>query len=113
MQSMRTALAMSAIFLDHGSEHAVAEKVKMLGRSADPATFNAIGAGIICDVNFNGAVTFPEFASLLSPAAFGHPAWRFDAPYLRDCDSMRRCKSPMTAGKTIPYQGFGLWSGTC
>ena len=48
----------------------------------NPPSFNAIGFGIICEVNFDGGVTFREFDSLLSPAAFGHPAWRFDVPYL-------------------------------
>jgi hypothetical protein len=81
MQSIRIALALLATFWTIGASDAAAAKVKMLDE-CDPATFNAIGAGIICDVDFDGGVTFPEFASLLTPAAFGHPAWRFDAPYI-------------------------------
>jgi hypothetical protein len=60
---------------------AAGPKIKMLDE-CDPVTFNSIGLGVICDTTFDGSVTFPEFAALLSPAAFGHPAWRFDAPYL-------------------------------
>jgi hypothetical protein len=33
-------------------------------------------------VNFDGGVTLDEFSELLTPAAFGHPARRFNAPYL-------------------------------
>jgi len=33
-------------------------------------------------VNFDGGVTLEEFSELLTPTAFGHPAWRFNAPYL-------------------------------
>ncbi len=82
MQTMRMALALLVAFWTIGVSDAAATKVKMLDE-CDPATFNAIGLGVICDVNFDGGVTFPEFASLLSPAAFGHPAWRFDVPYLQ------------------------------
>ena len=81
MQSMRIALALLAMSWTIVVSSAEAEKVRMLDE-CDPPTFNAIGLGIICDVNFDGRVTFPEFASLLSPAAFGHPAWRFDEPFL-------------------------------
>ena len=81
MQTVWMSLALFVIVFTVGASDAAAEKVKILDE-CDPATFNAIGAGVICDVNFDGTVTFPEFASLLSPAAFGHPAWRFDVPYL-------------------------------
>jgi hypothetical protein len=33
-------------------------------------------------VDFDGGVTLEEFSELLTPAAFGYPAWRFAAPYL-------------------------------
>src|SRR5262249_48964216 len=58
-----------------------AEKIEILDR-CDPATFNATPAGVLCDPTFDGGVTFDEFGELLSPTAFGHPAWRFDAPYM-------------------------------
>jgi plastocyanin len=50
----------------------------------DPVTFNAAppvgpGLGTICDVKFDGAVTFAEFLSLLPP---GHPAWRNEPSWL-------------------------------
>ena len=57
MHSLRIALVLSAMFWAIGMSDAAAEKVKMLDE-CDPATFNAIGAGIICDVNFDGRVTF-------------------------------------------------------
>ena len=49
-----------------------------------PVTFNAtppVGPGLstICDVNFDGEVTFAEFVALLPP---GHPAWRNDPSWL-------------------------------
>jgi len=58
-------------------------KVAVLDQ-CDPATFNAKppvgpGLGIICDVHFDGAVTFAEFISLLPP---GHPAWRNEPSWL-------------------------------
>jgi hypothetical protein len=31
---------------------------------------------------FDGEVTLEECSELWTPAAFGHPAWRFDAPFL-------------------------------
>ena len=59
------------------------QKVAVLDQ-CDPATFNAKppvgpGLGIICDVHFDGAVTFAEFISLLPP---GHPAWRNEPSWL-------------------------------
>jgi len=81
MQSKRIALALLVAVWTIGVSDAVATNVQILDE-CDPATFNAIGLGVICEVGFDGRVTFPEFASLLSPAAFGHPAWRFDAPFL-------------------------------
>jgi hypothetical protein len=81
MKSSRTAFACLVMFWAIGASDAAADKVKMLDE-CDPATFNAIGAGILCEPDFDGRVTFPEFAALLSPEAFGHPAWRFDAPFL-------------------------------
>jgi hypothetical protein len=81
MQSKRIALALLVALWTIGVSDGAAARVQMLDE-CDPATFNAIGLGVICEVGFDGQVTFLEFASLLSPSAFGHPAWRFDAPYL-------------------------------
>src|SRR5215831_17375482 len=81
MQSKRIALALLVAVWTIGVSDAVATNVQILDE-CDPATFNAVGLGVICEVGFDGRVTFPELASLLSPAAFGHPAWRFDAPFL-------------------------------
>jgi plastocyanin len=59
------------------------ERVAVLDE-CDPATFNAApptgpGLGTLCEVHFNGAVTFAEFVSLLPP---GHPAWRNEPSWL-------------------------------
>src|SRR5215204_6300773 len=59
------------------------ERVAVLDE-CDPATFNALppvgpGLGTICDMNFNGDVTFAEFLSLLPP---GHLAWRNEPSWL-------------------------------
>lgn len=64
-----------------GISPADAERIKILDR-CDPATFNTTPAGVLCDPHFDGGVTFDEFGELLSPTAFGHPAWRFNAPYV-------------------------------
>jgi hypothetical protein len=63
---------------------AVAEDKIAVLDECDPATFNANppvgpGLGTICDVKFDGAVTFAEFISLLPP---GHPAWRNEPSWL-------------------------------
>ena len=60
---------------------AIADNKVAVLDECDPATFNANppGLGIICDVKFDGAVTFAEFRSLLPP---GHPAWRNDPSWL-------------------------------
>ena len=69
-----------------GMVNVEAKTVTIVDR-CDPATFNADppngpGLGVICQQDFNGGVTFEEFGELLTPSAFGHPAWRFNAPYL-------------------------------
>jgi hypothetical protein len=63
-----------------GVSDVAAERIRILDR-CDPATFNAAGP-VLCNPNFDGGVTLDEFRVLLSPSAFGHPAWRFNAPYL-------------------------------
>jgi len=80
MRSIQTVLALLVTFWALGMSDAVAKNVKILDE-CDPATFNAPGR-MLCDPNFDGGVTFQEFGSFLSPSAFGHPAWRFDAPFL-------------------------------
>jgi plastocyanin len=86
MRSMGIALTVLVLFWTIGISHAETAKVKILD-VCDPATFNAHppvgpGLGVICDKDFHGGVTFEEFGELLTPSAFGHPAWRFNAPYL-------------------------------
>src|SRR5215831_20752223 len=69
-----------ACFLDHGSKRCGRERIRILDR-CDPATFNAAGP-VLCNPNFDGGVSFEDFLELLTPAGFGHPAWRFNAPYV-------------------------------
>jgi hypothetical protein len=69
------------------------ERVAVLDE-CDPATFNAlppVGPGLvtICDVKFDGEVTFAEFLSLLPP---GHPAWRNEPSWL-EIKSGRKVKA--------------------
>jgi len=74
------ALTALVVFWSIGVRDATAAGVKILDR-CDPATFNA-GGTVLCDPTFDGGVTLEEFSELLTPSAFGHPAWRFNAPYL-------------------------------
>src|SRR5262245_53395904 len=83
-------IGMAVVFLAGvwtvGIVNVEAKTVQILDR-CDLATFHADpptgpGFGIICQQDFDGGVTFEDFGELLTPAAFGHPAWRFDAPYL-------------------------------
>ena len=76
----RVGIALTVLVVCWGASNAAAESIKILDR-CDPATFNA-GGPILCDPHFDGGVTLEEFRELLTPAAFGHPAWRFNAPYL-------------------------------
>jgi len=63
-----------------GVSDATAARVTILDR-CDPATFNA-GGTVLCHPDFDGGVSLPDFLELLTPAGFGHPAWRFSAPYV-------------------------------
>src|SRR5262245_22027567 len=81
MQSRGIAIALLVGVWTVGAVSAAADRVRIFD-TCDPATFNATPAGAICDVNSDGGVTLDEFSELLTPAAFGHPAWRFAAPYL-------------------------------
>jgi plastocyanin len=86
MRSIGIALSVLVVFWSLGVSYADTQKIRILD-GCDPATFNAdppVGPGLgeICQKHPNDGVTFEEFAELLTPAAFGHPAWRFNAPYL-------------------------------
>src|SRR5215475_6039259 len=81
MRSLGMAISLLLGVWTVGAVNAAADRVRILDK-CDPATFNATPAGVICDVNFDGGVTVDEFSELLTPTAFGHPAWRFNAPYL-------------------------------
>ena len=100
MQSMRMGLALLVAFWTIGVSDAAATKVKMLDE-CDPATFNAIGLGVICDVNFDGGVTFPEFASLLSLQLLATRLGGLTFHIFR-FNPTKRCKSETMAVKTIP-----------
>jgi hypothetical protein len=81
MRSLGITLAVLVVFWSIGANDATAARVNILDR-CDPVTFNAAGP-VLCNPNFDGGVTLEEFQEqLLPPLAFGHPAWRFNAPYL-------------------------------
>lgn len=80
MRSLRIALTVMVVFWAIGVSHAETKKIRILDK-CDPATFNT-PTQVLCDPDFDGGVTFDEFSELLSPSAFGHPAWRFNAPYV-------------------------------
>jgi hypothetical protein len=80
MRSIGIALAALVVFWSIGVSDVTAARVRILDQ-CDPATFNA-GGTVLCDPNFDGGVTLEEFSELLTPSTFGHPAWRFNAPYL-------------------------------
>src|SRR5215471_9489901 len=86
MRSLGVVLTVMEVFRTIGISQADTKKIRILD-ACDPATFNADppvgpGLGVICNEHPNDGVTFEEFSELLTPAAFGHPAWRFNAPYL-------------------------------
>ena len=80
MQRMSIALTVLVVCWTMGVNTVAAERIRILDR-CDPATFNAPGP-VLCNPDFDGGVTFDDFRELLNPASFGHPAWRFNAPYL-------------------------------
>jgi plastocyanin len=86
MRCLAIAFSVLVVFWTLGVSHADTKHIRILD-ACDPATFNAqppVGPGLgdICQEHPHDGVTFEEFAELLTPAAFGHPAWRFHAPYL-------------------------------
>jgi len=80
MRSPGIALTVLVVFWTMGVSDVAAERIRILDR-CDPATFNA-GGTVLCNPDFDGGVTLDDFRELLTPAAFGHPAWRFNAPYI-------------------------------
>jgi hypothetical protein len=77
---MGIALTVLVVFWTMGLSDVAAERIRILDR-CDPATFNAAGP-VLCNPNIDGGVSLEEFLELLTPAGFGHPAWRFNAPYV-------------------------------
>jgi hypothetical protein len=80
MRSLGIALTVLVVFWTMGVSDVAAERIRILDR-CDPVTFNAAGP-VLCNPDFDGGVTLDDFRELLTPAAFGHPAWRFNAPYI-------------------------------
>jgi plastocyanin len=80
MRSLGIALTVLVVFWTMGVSDVAAERIRILDR-CDPATFNAAGP-VLCNPNFDGGVSLEDFQELLTPAGFGHPAWRFNAPYV-------------------------------
>jgi plastocyanin len=81
MRSLGIALTVLVVFWTMGVSDVAAERIRILDR-CDPATFNATPAGALCNPDFDGGVTLDDFNELLTPPAVGHPAWRFNPPYL-------------------------------
>ena len=80
MRHLGIALTALVVFWTIGVNDAAAKRIRILDR-CDPATFNA-GSTVLCQPDFDGGVSLQDFQELLTPAAFGHPAWRFNAPYI-------------------------------
>jgi hypothetical protein len=102
-RSLGIALTVLVVFWTMGVSDVAAERIRILDR-CDPATFNA-GGPVLCNPNFDGGVSLEDFQELLTPAGFGHPAWRFNAPYVA-IDLLRGCASRTEAGKIIRLQRF-------
>src|SRR5919205_3125287 len=62
-----------------GASTATAARIRIVDQ-CDPTTFNAAGP-VLCNPDFHGGVSLQDFQELLTPSAFGHPAWRFQPPY--------------------------------
>jgi hypothetical protein len=80
MRSIGMALTGLVMVWSLGASNATAACSRMLDQ-CDPTTFNAAGP-VLCNLHFDGGVRLQDFQELLTPAAFGHPAWRFHPPYL-------------------------------
>jgi plastocyanin len=81
MRSLGIALTALVVFWTMGVSDVEAERIRILDR-CDPATFNAAGPAL-CNPDFDGGVTLQDFQEQLqAPFGFGHPAWRFNAPYV-------------------------------
>ena len=75
-RSLGISLTVLVVFWAMGVSDVAAERIRILDR-CDPVTFNAAGP-VLCNPNFNGGVSLDDFLELLTPAGFGHPAWRFN-----------------------------------
>jgi len=80
MRSIGIALTGLVIVWSLGASNATAATIHIVDQ-CDPTTFNAAGP-VLCIPTFDGGVSLQDFQELLTPAAFGHPAWRFNPPYL-------------------------------
>ena len=80
MRNLGIALIVLMVFWTIGVNDAAAKRISILDR-CDPATFNAAGP-VLCNPDFDGGVSLQDFQELLKPSGFGHPAWRFNAPYV-------------------------------
>src|SRR5262245_61960132 len=80
MRKLGIAITVLVVLWAIEAREATAATIRILDQ-CDPTTFNAAGP-VLCDPNFDGAVSLDDFRELLTPAGFGHPAWRFNPPYL-------------------------------
>ncbi len=84
--SIVIALTVLVVFWTIGVSDAETQKIESWSK-CDPTTFNARspvgpGFGDICQKTLMTESHFEDLAELLTPSAFGHPAWRFNAPYV-------------------------------
>ena len=80
MRNLGIALTVLVVFWTIGVNDAAAKRIRILDR-CDPATFNTPDR-VLCNPDFDGGVSLQDFQELLKPSGFGHPAWRFNAPYV-------------------------------
>src|SRR5215475_1742334 len=80
MRRLGIAITGLVVFWAIGASEASAARIRILDQ-CDPATFNTLDA-VLCEPQFKGGVSVDDFLELLTPAGFGHPARRFNPPYL-------------------------------
>jgi plastocyanin len=80
MRRLGSAITVLVVLWAMGASEVTAARIQILDQ-CDPATFNTPNA-VLCEPQFQGGVSVDDFLELLTPAGFGHPAWRFNPPYL-------------------------------
>src|SRR5262245_58953879 len=79
MRKLGIAITVLVVLWALGAREVPAATIRILDQ-CDPATFNTPTV-VLCEPQFTGDVSLDDFRELLTPAGFGHPAWRFNPPY--------------------------------